>query len=151
MLPKGKKGKRVLKSNKNRGFAFERELVNLLESNGYAAIRCPASGGGTKKNRPDVLAGNGRNIYAFEVKSSNGDVIYIHPKQIKELYDFADKFGALPWVCVRFTHNPFTIFNPRQLQRTPTGKYKIWRGDLPAGIELTRFLKLEYDGEGAKL
>jgi len=35
----------------------ERELVETLEATGYAAMRCPASGGATTRELPDVLCG----------------------------------------------------------------------------------------------
>ena len=50
-----------------KGAIEERHIVHIFEQNGYSAIRIPASGGGTKLDRPDVLAGNGYNTYAIEL------------------------------------------------------------------------------------
>lgn len=119
-----------------KGSLEERYLVNFLEDNGYAATRIPASGGATKSDRPDVLAGNGKNCYAFEVKSSKKDIIYIRKEQIDELLRFSFKFGAKPFVCVKFTRKPYTIINVNSLERTPKGNYKVKRENIIQGILL---------------
>ena len=121
-----------------KGSLEERYLVNYLEKKGFAATRIPASGGATKSDRPDVLAGNGENSYAFEVKSSKKDVIYIRSEQIDELLRFSYKFGAKPLVCVKFTRKPYVLFNVPMLERTAKGNYKIRRNDLEKGMELEK-------------
>lgn len=119
-----------------KGSLEERYLVKYLENNGFAATRIPASGGATKSDRPDVLAGNGDECFAFEVKSSKKDTIYIRKEQISELLRFSFKFGAKPLICVKFTRKPYTIFNVNLLERTPKGNYKIKREDIDKGILL---------------
>lgn len=123
-----------------KGSLEERYLVNFLEDNGYAATRIPASGGATKSDRPDVLAGNGRNCYAFEVKSSKKDVIYIRREQIMELLRFSQKFGAKPLVCVKFTRKPYTLFSVASLEQTPRGNYRVRRADLVYGKLLEKII-----------
>ena len=49
-----------------KGAIEERHIVHIFEQNGYSAIRIPASGGGTKLDRPDVLAGNNPRIMSIE-------------------------------------------------------------------------------------
>ena len=119
-----------------KGSYEERYLVKYLEKHGYAATRIPASGGATKSDRPDVLAGNGEDIYAVEVKSSKKDVIYIRHEQLLELKRFSKKFGATPLVCVKFTREPYTILSTDQLNRTAYGNYKISREDINRGQPL---------------
>lgn len=119
-----------------RGSVEERWLVKYLEQHGYASTRIPASGGATKSDRPDVLAGNGIKCYAFEVKSSKKDYIYIREEQIEELKRFSYKFGAKPLVCVKFTREPYVILKLNQLKRTAKGNYKINRSDINDGVEL---------------
>ena len=121
-----------------KGSLEERWLVKYLEGNGYAATRIPASGGATKSDRPDVLAGNNGKCYAFEVKSSKKDNIYIRWEQINELLRFSKKFGAKPLVCVKFTREPYTLLNIQSLQRTPKGNYKISRSDIKKGTQLIK-------------
>lgn len=119
-----------------KGSLEERWLVKYLENKGYAATRIPASGGATKSDRPDVLAGNGTDIYAFEVKSSKKDNIYIRKEQIDELLRFSKKFGANPLICIKFTREPYTILKVNQIKRTPKGNYKINRFAIKEGIIL---------------
>ncbi len=123
-----------------KGSLEERYLVNYLEKCGFAATRIPASGGATKSDRPDVLAGNGENCYAFEVKSSKKDTIYIREEQIKELLRFSHKFGAKPLLCIKFTRKPYTLMNVNVLERTPKGNYKVRRDDLGKGHPLEKIV-----------
>ena len=109
------------------GSKEERDLVNKLWNANFAAMRAPASGGATKRPLPDVLAGNGYNTYAIEVKSSRKNNIYIRKEQINELKRFSKRFGAKPVICVKFTYKPYIILNIEQLFRTRTGNYKITR------------------------
>ena len=119
-----------------KGSLEERWLVKYLEEHDYASTRIPASGGATKSDRPDVLAGNGINCYAFEVKSSKRNSIYIREEQIEELKRFSYKFGAKPLVCIKFTREPYVILKVNQLGRTPKGNYKINRKDIKKGVVL---------------
>ena len=119
-----------------RGSTEERHLVKYLEQHGFAATRIPASGGATKSDRPDVLAGNGKHSYAFEVKSSKKDTIYIRKEQIEELLRFSYKFGAKPLLCVKFTRKPYTLFPINLLGRTKNHNYRIKRDELYKGQKL---------------
>jgi len=123
-----------------KGSLEERYLVKYLEQHGYAATRIPASGGATKSDRPDVLAGNHKHCYAFEVKSSKKDNIYIRKEQIEELKRFSYKFGATPLICVKFTYKPYTILTLNLLQRTPQGNFKIKRTDINKGQTLEKII-----------
>ena len=119
-----------------KGSLEERYLVKYLENNGFAATRIPASGGATKSDRPDVLAGNSKKCYAFEVKSSKKDIIYIRKEQIEELQRFSFKFGAIPLICVKFTYKPYTLMTVSSLERTPKGNYRIRRENIRKGQKL---------------
>lgn len=96
--------------NKINGSNFERNVINYLYDKGFEAIRVVGSGGGTIKDRPDILAGNMIDIYAIEVKTSLKEVIYIKKQQIKELINFSIGFGATPLVCVNFMKNKDIFF-----------------------------------------
>ncbi len=124
-----------------KGSNEERAVVRLFEELGYGAIRVPASGARTKSDKPDVLAGNGRNYYAIEVKSSRNDYIYIRSEQIDELLNFASRFGATPILAVKFTYVPFKVFNPLDLNVTKSGKYTIHRSSAKDDIDLLDYIK----------
>ena len=119
-----------------KGSLEERWLVHYFENNGYAATRIPASGGATKSDRPDVLAGNGIDIYAVEVKSSKQDTIYIRGEQVTELIRFSLKFGAEPLICAKFNRKPYVLLKVNQLLKTKGGNYKINQSMLNEGIIL---------------
>ena len=108
-----------------KGDRRERELVNKLDDAGFAVMRAPASGSATPRELPDVLAGNGENFYAIEVKSSGGDPIYIDSEEITDLNYFATGFGAEPKIGVRFDHEDWYFFPPDNLYQTDGGNYRV--------------------------
>lgn len=85
-----------------KGTDSERELVNMLWRAGFAAIRSPASGAATKNPLPDIIAGNGKRYLSIEVKSSSKDRFYIKKEDIKDLVTFSKRFGAEPYLGVKF-------------------------------------------------
>lgn len=119
-----------------KGDRRERELVNLLDDGRWAVMRAPASGGGTKRELPDVLCGDGNVFYAIELKSSNGDPIYIDEEEVNGLKFFADNFGAIDMIGVRFDRCDFYFFDPDELYRTNSGNYRVKKEDLEDGIHV---------------
>lgn len=109
----------------SKGFARERELVNLLYEAGWGATRVPNSGGGTKRELPDVLAGNGQDSYAIEVKARKDGHIYIDGQEIVSLAHFARSFGAKPRIGVRFDREDWVFFHPADLHVTNGGNYRV--------------------------
>ena len=111
-----------------KGVRGERELINLLWSHGYAALRAPASGAASRTPRPDILAGNSklRRHLAFELKVTHKKVIYVSKEQIAGLTEFAKRFGCKPYLGVKFTakHQPW-IFIPVRLLRSASNSFKI--------------------------
>jgi Holliday junction resolvase len=114
-------------SASDKGSRRERELVNKLDEKGFAVMRAPASGSATDRDLPDVLAGDGERFYAIEVKSSNGDPIYIDSEEIDSLQYFAEGFGAKSKIAVRFDKMEWAFFSPKDLYRTDSGNYRIKR------------------------
>lgn len=108
-----------------KGSREERELVHMLWNANCAAMRAPASGGATKKPLPDIVAGNGKTYLAIEVKSTSKDRIYINSDKIKALREFADIFGAEPYVGVKFTRKKWRFLNPNILMKTRQNNYKL--------------------------
>lgn len=86
----------------SKGGRTERELVNYLDGEGWAVMRAPASGAGTGRELPDLLAGNGRTFYAIEAKASSGDPIYYTAEEVESLMFFAAKFGATARLAARW-------------------------------------------------
>ena len=120
-----------------KGSRTERELVNLLYATRFAVMRAPASGGGTPRELPDVLTGDGENFYAIEAKSSGKEVIYIEGEEVDDLVYFAENFGAEARIGVRFDiehgdpaygddENPgWYFFAVEELYETAGGNYRV--------------------------
>lgn len=110
-----------------KGSRRERELVRLLHDQGFAVMRAPASGGATDRELPDVLAGNGENFYAVEVKSSGKDVIYLTGEEVEGLTFFGRKFGAKVRIGTRFDRSDWRFIHPADLHVTDDGNYRVKR------------------------
>ena len=88
-----------------RGVREERELVNLLDKLGFAVLRAPASGSRTRLDRPDILAGRRGFIVALEVKSTSKKALYVRGESIAQLKRFSERFGAKPFLAVKFKYS----------------------------------------------
>lgn len=125
-----------------KGDRRERELVNKLDGDGFAVMRAPASGGGTKRELPDVLAGNGINFYAVEAKSSSGDPIYIDEEEVEGLLYFSNNFGSKARLAVRFDREDWYFFKPEDCYRTKSGNYRIKKETaINSGIHYSDFIE----------
>jgi Holliday junction resolvase len=85
---------------------YERELVRIFASAGYAPIRGAASGGGTERELPDVFVGDGEHVFAVELKARDppeGSVASYGPlDDLDDLTYFAEAFDAEPLIAVRW-------------------------------------------------
>lgn len=123
-------------NSNTKGDRGERELVNWLSENGWAPIRVPSSGSATGRDLPDVIAGNGTQYVALEVKRSTDAPIYIDGEELDALVRFGDAFGAEQYVAAKWdlshgddaygTGRPgFYCAAPGLLHRTEGGNYRI--------------------------
>lgn len=83
----------------------EREMVNFLEDHGWGAVRLGGSGSGTKRNLPDILAGDGGSRYwGIEEKySGSNKQCYITAEKATGLREFCTRFGLRPLAAVRYS------------------------------------------------
>ena len=116
-----------------KGSRYERELVNRFESCGWGALRCPASGGGTDRELPDILAGLALDgpskdypisrALAIELKSGKSTTLYVDKEEVKALKSFAESFGATPLLGARFTTQASStdiyLVKPEDARMTP--------------------------------
>lgn len=100
-----------------KGIRDEREIIHRLDKLGFAVIRSPSSGAGTKLDRPDIIAGRKGLYLAIEVKSTRKEELYINRKSVEQLVRFSDKFGATPVIAVKFVHRGWFLFEPQNLDR----------------------------------
>lgn len=88
------------------GATIEREIVgNFYEEYGGAAIRIPASGGRTKRELPDVIGKAQGVSYAIESKAVSNKYTNFKVDECKKLITFAYKWGAVPVLTSRFSHD----------------------------------------------
>ena len=88
-------------SSKNKGTRYERELMHMFYNSGFSVVRSAGSGS-TPLPSPDIIVSNRKNIFAIECKALNSTRKYFSQKEISELKDFSEKFGAIPFVAIRF-------------------------------------------------
>ena len=104
-------------SRKPLGIVAERELVHIMQDNGFSAIRVAGSGS-TKAPSTDILAGNGKRLFSFECKSIRTGYRYIPEKEMVEFLQFSHNFGAESWVAIRFMRQPWVFLRPADLTKT---------------------------------
>jgi Holliday junction resolvase len=101
-----------------RGASAERELIKMLEKEGFAVVRSAGS------KKVDIVAGNGRLYLCIEVKSTHDDKLYFSEEDYEKLTSFAERFGGKAVIAVKFVNNGWRFFYPEDLERS--GKnYKI--------------------------
>ncbi len=88
-------------NTKAKGSGAERELIHFFWANGWAAVRVAGSGS-MKYPSPDVVASNSLRRIAVECKSSKSSSQYLPKEEINLLKEFASRFGAEPWIGVKF-------------------------------------------------
>ena len=104
-------------SRKSKGTNAERDLIHKFNSNGWVAIRSAGSGS-IRYPSPDILAGNGLRRLAIECKAVNDIKKYFTSKEIDELIFFAQRFGAEPWVAVKFDRIDWFFLTIEDLEKT---------------------------------
>ncbi len=111
--------------SKGKGSRTERELVHLFNNTGeWAAIRVAGSGL-TDDPNPDVLTGNKNRYLAIECKSIKGTSKYLYPEEIEQIVTFASKFGAEPWIAIRFNIKGWYFLKPEHLEKTKSSNSVI--------------------------
>src|SRR3989344_9200686 len=106
--------------SKAKGSRAERELLGMFWENNFAGYRAAGSGS-TPLPSPDLLVGNGKRYLAIECKSLKNKAKYLEEEQINELIEFANKFGAEPWIGLRFNNIGWYFIKPDKLEKTKNG------------------------------
>jgi Holliday junction resolvase len=110
--------------SKRKGSRTERELIDILWANKYAAVRAAGSGV-SRFYCPDLIASKGSKVFAIECKSTKKKSKYIENKQWTELQKFADIFGAVPLIALRMDKEGWYFFEINDLEKTSNGNLKI--------------------------
>ncbi len=130
----------ALRNPKAKGTRAENELANLLWERGFAVIRGPSSGGGSKRRfQPDIVAIRDGNVVAIEVKArSDQGPVYLDAEQVIGLAEFARRAGGRAFIAFRARGGEWRFHPIEGLQ--PTGA--SFRLDDPSGgLRLRDFLE----------
>lgn len=110
---------------KSKGTRGERELFHLFwNTKQWAALRTAGSGS-TPLPAPDLLVSNSKRSLAIECKVLKSSIKYLYPEEIKQLIEFSKKFGAEPWIAIKFDYLGWHFLQPKDLIKTKTGYYSI--------------------------
>ncbi len=122
-------------SNYSKGSNGEYELIDAFEESNFRAIRAPGSGT-TERESPDLVVGNGEQYYAFEVKRWKRDEYkYVEKRELEELWNWAEGFGAKPYLAVRFNYGDFAFFEKEELHETEKN-YRVDRVKVPEALSI---------------
>jgi len=110
--------------SKAKGSAAERELIHLLHGAEWGIIRSAGSGS-TPLPSTDIIAGNGKRFLAIECKSLRYTTKYFYPEEVGQLVFFAKRFGAEPWLGIRFDRIGWFFVKPGDLERSKNGNLNI--------------------------
>lgn len=97
----------------SKGAAYERELMAILGSKGFAVARIAGSGK-AKVEEPDLIAGNGKLIIAIECKYSSTLYKTVKMDQANDLVKFSKMFGARAILAFRFSHTSWKFMELKE-------------------------------------
>jgi len=86
----------------------------MFWENGFSGVRTAGSGS-TPFPAPDLLVSNSRKILAIECKAVRSNRKYFPEKEISELNEFSIKFGAEPYIAIRFDRKGWFFMHTRDL------------------------------------
>lgn len=124
---------------KKKGTAAERELLHKFWDRGWACVRAAGSGS-TSFPSPDLLAGNSLLRIALECKTLKKEHKYFDDLEISQLKEFSGRFGAEPWIAVKFDRKPWYLLKVEDLNRTKQRWGLSWRLIKEKGISFEDFI-----------
>ena len=123
--------------SKSKGSRAERELLAMFWENNFAGYRAAGSGS-TPLPSPDLLVGNGKRYLAIECKSIKTKAKYLEESQVRELIEFSRRFGAEPWIGLRFNNLGWYFMQPNKLVKSK-------KGSLIASLEILKQKGLNFN------
>ncbi len=125
-----------------KGIKFERELIHMFWQEGFAAVRVAGSGSSTYPS-PDIIAGNGKKLFAIEVKMRASLPVYLNGEKIRELVMFSNLIRAEPYVALRLlkpkSKEKWRFFRVDMLEETGKG-YRIDERNYALGLEFDELI-----------
>ncbi len=138
------KGKRR-RTSRQKGFHYERQLARKLWSLGFAVVRGPGSGGGSKEIvQPDLVAIKNNFIAAIEIKVRwSLGTIYVPKDKISRLSEFARRASGRAFIAIKIIdHIDWKFIPVEKLETTANGNYKIKMESLREALTLNGLLSL---------
>ncbi len=126
---------------KSKGSAAERALIHQFWALGWAAMRVAGSGS-SQFPSPDLLVGNGKRYIALEVKATKDKKKYFPEQEIVGLEFFSSKFGAEPWVFIKFDRLDSFFVRTSDLTRTSASFVASLELCQEKGLTFERFIEL---------
>jgi Holliday junction resolvase len=114
----------AMKYKYEKGAKAERELIDMFWESSWAAARIAGSGV-SRHPCPDLVAGNGQKFFAIESKSSGSDYVHLTYDEIVKLVTFSQKFGATPYVAVRYEGGDWLFLDMAKIQYTKGKNFKV--------------------------
>ena len=91
----------------------------FFDTGNHIALRAAGSGS-TPLPCPDLIVGCGGRVLAIECKGGK-KARYIKRKQIEELVEFSEKFGAEAWLGARFDNTEWLFLEIKNLKESKSG------------------------------
>lgn len=101
----------------NKGANAERELIKILDKEGFAVLRVAGSGVNPIPC-PDVVALKKGRIIAFECKAKKGEYLSIAHAQLEEEIDWSEKAGAEFIVAWKVPRKGWLFFKAEDFRKT---------------------------------
>ncbi len=117
--------------SKRKGTRYERELFHMFWENDWVALRTAGSGS-TPLPAPDLMVSGmviaplekkSRRTLAIECKAIKSNRKYFPKKEIDELNLFANKFGADPYIAIRFDRIGWFFIHTKNIGFAKTQHY----------------------------
>ncbi len=127
-------------SRKSRGIAGERDLIHKFWGVGWACVRVAGSGS-SQFPSPDIIASNNLRKFVIETKITRDNKKYFSSKEIRSLKFFAEKFGAEPWLSIKFFQTPWLFISTEDLRETSNNFVISKEEALTKGLTFEEFTK----------
>ncbi|MEK6941003.1 MAG: Holliday junction resolvase Hjc [Nanoarchaeota archaeon] len=109
---------------KSKGNRTERELFHMFFNAGMIAVRAAGSGS-TPLPSPDLVVGGNGKYYAIECKATKVPYKYFDQAELTQLETFANTFGAIPLIALRFDREEWLFIKSSDLEKTKNGNFGI--------------------------
>jgi Holliday junction resolvase len=103
--------------SKRKGTRYERELLHMFYDNGFMPVRIAGSGSVSIPS-VDLIVGKAGLVFAIECKSLKKGTKYIDREKINQLLYFANMFGAIPIVGMRFDRRGWFFLEVKDIRES---------------------------------